>query len=68
MDIRFLFTNIPREYDIRACKELWEERLAKYPPKETLVKLLILFLKCDNYKFKWKHYLQVQGTAMGINM
>ena len=46
----------------------WEERPVKDPPTETLVKLLTLILKCSNFEFKGKHYLQVQGTAMGTQM
>ena len=65
LDVTSLYTNIPHEVGIRACKEAWEERPVKNPPTETLVKLLTLILKCNNFEFKGKHYLQVQGTAMG---
>ena len=43
-------------------------RKVKDPPTETLVKLLTLILKCNNFEFKGKHYLQVQGTAKGTKM
>ena len=65
LDATSLYTNTPHEDGIRACKEAWEERPVKDPPTETLVKLLTLILKCNNFEFKGKHYLQVQGTAMG---
>ena len=68
LDVTSLYTNIPHEDGIRACKEAWEERPAKDPPTEILVKLLTLILKCNNFEFKGKHYLQVQGTAMGTKM
>ena len=68
LDVTSLYTNIPHEDGIRACKEAWEERPVKDPPTETLVKLLTLILKCNNFEFKGKHYLQVQGTAMGTKM
>ena len=68
LDVTSLYTNIPHEDGIRACKEAWEERPVKDPPTEILVKLLTLILKCNNFKFKGKHYLQVQGTAMGTKM
>ena len=38
------------------------------PPTETLVKLLTLVLKCNNFEFKGKDYPQVQGTAMGTKI
>ena len=68
LDVTSLYTNIPHEDGIRACKEAWEERPVKDPPTEILVKLLTLILKCNNFVFKGKHYLQVQGTAMGTKM
>ena len=52
MDITSLYTNIPRESGIRACKEALEERPVKDPPTATLVKLLTLILKCTNFEFK----------------
>ena len=68
LDVTSLYTNIPYKDGIRACKEAWEERPVKNPPTETLVKLLSLILKCNNFEFKEKHYLQVQGTALGTKM
>ena len=68
LDVLSLYTNISHEDGIRACKEAWEERPDKDPPTEILVKLLTLILKCNNFEFKGKHYLQVLGTAMGTKM
>ena len=44
------------------------ERPVKDPQTETLVNLLTLILKCNNFEFKRTHYLQVQGTAIGTKM
>ena len=52
LDVTSLYTNIPHEDGIRACKEAWEERPVKDPPTEILVKLLTLILKCNNFEFK----------------
>ena len=68
MAVTLLFTNIPHQDGIQACEEVWEERKVKDPPTQTLVKLLTLMLKCNNFEFNGKHYLQVQGTAMGTKM
>ena len=40
-------------------------RTMTYPDS---VKLLTLILKCNNFEFNGKHYLQVQGTTMGTKM
>ena len=65
MDFTSLYTNIPHGADIQACQEVWEERNVKDPSTQTLIKLLTLILKCNNFKFNDKLYLQIQGTAMG---
>jgi hypothetical protein len=68
MDVTSLYTNIPHEDGISACKEAWDSRYYKDPPTDTLVELLSLVLKCNNFTFNEKHYLQIQGTAMGTKM
>ena len=68
MDVTSLYTNIPHSDGIKACEEAWDERDIKDPPTQTLVKLLTLVLKCNNFEFNGQHYLQVQGTAMGTKM
>ena len=65
MDVTSLYTNIPHSDGIKACEEAWEERDIKDPPTQTLVKVLTLVLKCNNFEFNGQYYLQVQGTAMG---
>ena len=68
MDVTSLYTNITHQDGIQACEEVWETRTNKDPPTETLIKLLTLVLKCNNFEFNGKRYLQVQGTAMGTKM
>ena len=65
VSITSLYTNIPHQDGIQACEEVWELRTNKDPPTETLINLLTLVLMCNNFEFNGKHYLQVQGTAMG---
>ena len=38
------------------------------PSTESLVDVLTLVLKCNNFEFNGDHYLQVQSTAMGTIM
>ena len=68
LDVVSLYTNIPHADGIEACREAWDSRDIKDPPTETLVDLLKLVLQCNNFTFDNKHYLQVQGTAMGTKM
>jgi hypothetical protein len=68
MDVESLYTNIPHEEGIEACTHAWETRDIKDPSTKTLVDLLTLILKCNNFEFNGVHYLQIQGTAMGTKM
>ena len=68
MDVTSLYTNIPHDDGIAACKEMWDKRPIQDPPTECLVEMLTLVLKNNNFTFDGKHYLQVNGTAMGTKM
>ena len=68
MDVTSLYTNIPHENGIKACEEVLEARPVKDPPTQILIKRLTLVLKCNNFEFSGRHYLQIQGTAMGTKM
>ena len=68
LDVVSLYTNIPHDDGIKACKEVWEKRSVQTPSTECLVKLLTLVLKHNNFTFNGEHYLQINGTAMGTKM
>lgn len=68
MDVTSLYTNIPHEDGIAACKEVWDKRAVKTPPTECLIEMLTLVLKHNNFTFNGEHYLQINGTAMGTKM
>ena len=68
MDDTSLYTYIPHSDGIKACEEAWEERDIKDPPTQTLVKLIKLVLKRNNFEFNGQHYLQIQETVMGTKM
>ncbi|XP_052259228.1 uncharacterized protein LOC127863640 [Dreissena polymorpha] len=72
MDVESLFSNIPHEEGIEACKHAWETRNIKDPSTKTLVDLLTLIMKCNNFEFigyitskykvqqwelKWHHHM-----------
>ena len=66
MDVTSLYTNIPHDDGIAACRTIWEQRTNQEPRTECLVETLTLVLKSNN--FDGNHYLQINGTAMGTNM
>ena len=68
MDVTSLYTNIPHDDGITACRDVWDSRETKDPPTETLLELLTLVLKCNNFEFNGRNYIQLQGTAMGTKM
>jgi hypothetical protein len=45
MDVSSLYTNIPHDDGIAACREIWEQRTVQEPPTECLVEMLTLVLK-----------------------
>jgi hypothetical protein len=52
MDVTSLYTNIPHNDGIEACREAWDQRDVKEPPTECLVQLLTLVLKHNNFTFR----------------
>ncbi|XP_048729663.2 uncharacterized protein LOC125647009 [Ostrea edulis] len=68
MDVASLYTNIPHDEGIEACKEVWNSRKHQKPSTDSLVELLEHVLKRNNFMFNGEHYLQVSGTAMGTKM
>ncbi|XP_021361868.1 uncharacterized protein LOC110455809 [Mizuhopecten yessoensis] len=51
MDVVSLFTNIPHDDGIAACREAWERRSTKHPSTDSLVDLLRLVLTLNNFTF-----------------
>ena len=63
-----LYTNIPLNEGIAACKEALNSRELPVPPTADLCHLIWLILSLNSFTFSKKHYLQIQGTVMGTNM
>jgi hypothetical protein len=68
MDVSSLYTNIPHDNIIAACRKIWEQRTVQEPSTECVVEILTLVLKNNNVTFDGNHYLQINGTAMGTKM
>ena len=68
LDVSSLYTNIPHNEGVAACKEALETCLTLAPPTNYLVGLIQQILTLNNFTFNGEHYLQTQGTAMGTRM
>ena len=68
LDVSSLYTNIPHNEGVAACREALETRPSLAPPTNYLVDLIQQILTLNNFTFNGEHYLQTQGTAMGTRM
>ena len=68
LDVRSLYTNIPHNEGIEACRAALNTRQVLQPPTEDLIHLIKLILTKNNFVFEEDHYLQIHGTAMGTRM
>ena len=71
MDVSSLYTNIPTDEGLEACKvalNKYRNTLNIKPSNDSLIKLLGLVLKRNNFQFNGINYLQVGGTAMGTKV
>ncbi|XP_071478870.1 uncharacterized protein [Diadema antillarum] len=64
-DVTSLYTNIPHNEGIKACRNALNARMNPSPPTDQLIRLLELVLTLNNFQFNGKNYLQIEGTAMG---
>ena len=71
MDVSSLYTNIPTDEGLEAARI----SLNKYrptpnikPTNDSLITLLSLVLKKNNFQFNGVNYLQIGGTAMGTKV
>ena len=68
LDVTALYTDIPHNEGIKACRAALNSRDVLEPPTEDLIHLIRLVLGRNNFTFKDKHYLQIHGTAMGTQI
>ena len=70
LDVSSLYTNIPNDLGIQACRENLDSTRAgsKYPTNSSLIELLEMVLTKNNFDFNNTHFLQVGGTAMGTRL
>ena len=68
MDVSSLYTNIPHNEGMEACRKALNSRLSQTPPTHYLMEMIEQILTLNNFTFDGEHYLQTQGTAMGTKM
>ena len=68
LDVSSLYTNIPHEDGIQACKSFLEKDGISTERITEIEELMKLVLENNHFKFDGKHYLQKLGTAMGSSM
>lgn len=65
IDIESLYTNINTELGLSTIKNILEQHPDPKRPDAELLQLLEICLRCNDFEFAGRQYLQVQGTAMG---
>uniref|UniRef100_A0A803JBV1 Reverse transcriptase domain-containing protein n=1 Tax=Xenopus tropicalis TaxID=8364 RepID=A0A803JBV1_XENTR len=68
LDVRNLYTIIPLDEGVAACRQALVDGHKGTPPVEFLISLLHLVLTCNYFRFEQTFYLQKTGTAMGSNV
>ena len=71
IDVKSLYTCIPHQEDIEACREALHSTLESNPTRpdvNVLMCLLEIVLKNNAFEFNNKFYKQLQGTAMGTKL
>ncbi len=68
LDVSSLYTNIPHDEGMTACRRALDTRPSPDPPTPYLLRMMELILPLNNFEFNGDYYLQIQGTAVGTRM
>ncbi len=68
LDVSSLYTNIPHQEGIQACRDALNRRPRQQPSTDCLTEMIEQILTLNNFMFDDENYLQNQGTAMGTRM
>ena len=68
LDVSSLYTNIPTNEGINACRIALDKRTDKCVPTESICDLTRMILTMNNFVFNNEHFIQQHGTAMGTRM
>ncbi|XP_060589882.1 uncharacterized protein LOC132745064 [Ruditapes philippinarum] len=67
-DVEKLYPSIPKNDGLEACKEALAYRKSKQIPDEEILNMIQLVLENNNFEHNGKHYIQVDGTAIGSKL
>ncbi len=69
IDVISLYTNIQNIEALRVVKNTLKKNrhIDNLPSNMDIVRLLALVLRCKNFEFNEKHYLHINGVALGTN-
>jgi hypothetical protein len=68
LDVESLYPNIPNKEGIEAARRALNRSrpdISVKPSNRSLIELLTMVLKKNNFRFNGKNYLQIRGTAIG---
>jgi Reverse transcriptase (RNA-dependent DNA polymerase)/GIY-YIG catalytic domain len=68
LDVSSLYTNIPHEDGINACRYFLENNRPDNLSVDSICDLIKVVLENNHFQFNGEHYLQKMGTAMGSAM
>ena len=68
IDVSSLYTNVPHNGGIEACRKYLSTQTTEEPPTWLVVNLLRYILTLNYFEFNDRIYHQVSGTAMGTKM
>ena len=64
-DIEAMYPSIANKLGLEACRDALNTRSEMKPSTECILEAIKITLECNNSTFNGKHYLQIDGTAMG---
>ena len=64
-DIEVMYPSIDNKLGLEACRDALNTRSEMKPSTECILEAIKITLECNNSTFSGKHYLQIDGTAMG---
>ena len=68
MGVKNLYPSVPRKEGLDVCREALIARADQSMPTEEVLKLIELVLDNNNFQFEDRHYLQIDGTAIGSKL
>ena len=67
-DVSSLYTTVPINEGIDACRKFLDQRTDKSVPTESVCDLMRMIMTMNNFVFNGEHFVQQHGTAMGTRI